>query len=246
MGVQDIRGSWRWARAAALVPLWLGGSALIMLAGGAPLPVLLLTGAMLSVTFAVVQLVQPSSGLLLPLRVRNLLHLDVSSGHAAEAHHFLGREFAAARRGRNVTLVMFAFSAFDEFVEAEGSRAATDAIHEFGAVLDRMTRRMNLSARCGWRADSFLSVLSNADADAAQVFIGRVREAASDARVPMPAIEAGVAVFQPHYQDPADFVAAAERALAAARAEAFNRPPAAGMRSRQGTVVRQLRRVSVI
>jgi diguanylate cyclase (GGDEF)-like protein len=138
---------------------------------------------------------------------------------ASAASHFVAKEFAAARQGRAVTLVMFGFNGFEQFTEHEGSAAAVDALREFGRVLGKLTRKMNLTARYGWRADSFLSVMLDADAQAAEVFVRRVREATAESDVAMPAIAAGIAVFQPHLASPEEFVACAERALAQARSD---------------------------
>jgi diguanylate cyclase (GGDEF)-like protein len=148
---------------------------------------------------------------------------DVDPAESA-ASHFVANEFAAARQGRHVTLVMFGFDRFEEFTEREGSAAAGAALTEFGRVLRQLTRKMNLTARYGWRADSFLSVLSHADARAAEVFVRRVREAAASSDVSMPAIDAGIAVFRPHLASPEEFVACAVRALAESRAAAAADP----------------------
>jgi diguanylate cyclase (GGDEF)-like protein len=134
----------------------------------------------------------------------------------------VAKEFAAARRGRDVTLVMFGFSRFDEFSEREGSGAAAAAIREFGRLLHRQTRSMNVSVRYGWRGDAFLSVLSEADATAADVFVGRVHAAIAASRVKMPVVEAGIATYQPHLASPEEFVETAARALSAARAASGN------------------------
>jgi GGDEF domain-containing protein len=144
---------------------------------------------------------------------------DDDVADAMFADHFIAKEFAAARRGRDVALVMFGFRDFDEFAEREGTVAACDALREFGRVLRKLTRRMNVSGRCAWRAGSFLSVLSDADAKAADAFIHRVRDAAVATKVKMPEIDAGIAVYQPHLESPEAFVEAAERALAAARSD---------------------------
>jgi GGDEF domain-containing protein len=155
------------------------------------------------------------------------------------AQHFVAKEFAAAQRGRELTLVMFGLSRLEEFREQNGAGAAAEALREFGRVLQQMTRQMNLSSRCGWRADAFLSVLADADAAAAEAFIARVRKAVAASTVPMPDVEAGIAVYQPHLASPEEFVECAERALAAARATAgaARRPrreaPAYGARARQ-------------
>ncbi|HSJ24311.1 MAG TPA: diguanylate cyclase [Longimicrobiales bacterium] len=138
---------------------------------------------------------------------------------------FLAREFEAARRGRAVTLVMFGFSDFETFAEREGDAAAAGAVHEFGQLLQRLTRRMNLTARYRWRADTFLSVLSDADAAAAQGFVHNVRKAAAAAGVRLPAVEAGIVAFHPDMDSPEAFVERARQALEAARTAARHRPP---------------------
>jgi diguanylate cyclase (GGDEF)-like protein len=119
-------------------------------------------------------------------------------------------------------VVMFGFTRFDEFTEREGSGAAAAAIREFGRLLHQQTRTMNVSARYGWRGDTFLSVLSEADAAAADVFVGRVHAAVAASRVKMPVVEVGVATYQPHLASPEEFVESAARALAAARAAPGN------------------------
>ncbi|HSJ13169.1 MAG TPA: diguanylate cyclase [Longimicrobiales bacterium] len=145
----------------------------------------------------------------------------VTELHTAHfADHFLAMEFAAAQRGRQVTVVLFGFDAFEEFVARQGRARADAAVREFGSVLRRLTRRMNLSARYGWRGDTFLSVLSDAGAPGAAVYVERVLEAVrhSAARMPMPAVSAGVVEFEGCMSAPQDFAQAAEEALAAARA----------------------------
>jgi len=132
-----------------------------------------------------------------------------------EARHFIEREFAAAQRGRALAVVMFGFPDLDRLSAEVGRSAAEDAVVEFGRILQRMTRRMNLSARCGWRVDAFLSVLSDADSAAAHKFVQRVREAAANAATLINASRVGVAVFQPHMRSPEELVSAAEDALAA-------------------------------
>jgi len=147
-----------------------------------------------------------------------------------ETHHFIERDFAAAQRGRDLALVMFGFAHFERFSEEVGSAAADAAVVEFGRVLARMTRRMNMSVRCGWRTGAFLSVLSGGDADAARMFVLRVREAAAKVEPGMPPIQAGIAVYQPQMRSPEELVQEAERSLAAAEADpkAADRPPHRG------------------
>jgi diguanylate cyclase (GGDEF)-like protein len=137
------------------------------------------------------------------------------------AEHFVASEFAAAQRGRPVTVVLFGFDRFDAFTASHGAAAADHAVREFGRILKRLTRKMNHSARYGWRVDAFLSVLSESNRDAATVYVHRVQEAVAEAGsiVPMPVLSVGMAEFQPDFATPEDFVEAAERALAEARAD---------------------------
>ena len=132
-----------------------------------------------------------------------------------EARHFMEREFAAAKRGRDLAVVLFGFPDYVEFARRAGMDAADKSMVEFGRVLERMTRRMNLSARYGWRAGTFLSVLSDADAAAAHRFVARVKDATAELQIPMPQLEVGLAVYQPHMTSPEELVHEAERAYAA-------------------------------
>jgi diguanylate cyclase (GGDEF)-like protein len=140
------------------------------------------------------------------------------------ADHFVASEFAAAERGRDVTIVLFGFDDFEEYTRTHGGAAADAAIRQLGHTLKRLTRRMNLSARYGWRADTFLSVLSDADADGAEIFVQRVRDAMAEGAEgkPMPTFSAGIVEFDPSFGTPEEFVQQAERVLADARADGVN------------------------
>jgi diguanylate cyclase (GGDEF)-like protein len=213
-------------RAAAVLAAWVGGAVLLGLLLSPALAVFALAVALLASGYFYARFEaaagQLAAGPAAPA------HDEVAGRPAAPcADHFIIREFAAARRGRDVTLVMFGFHRYDEFVESAGPDAAAAALHEFGSVLKRMTRQMNLSARYGWRADAFLSVLSDANAAAAEAFVARVRGAVEACAVELPEIDAGIAVYQPHLASPEEFVQCAEHALAAARVRARNGRPAA-------------------
>lgn len=147
---------------------------------------------------------------------------ELASGAVAE--HFVASEYAAAQRGRHVTVVIFGLDHFDAFAVSHGGAAADRAVREFGQLLKRLTRRMNLSARYGWRADTFISVLSDSDAEGAEVFVQRVRSgmAECNARMPMPTVSVGLAEYDPAISSPEEFVEWAESALAEARSEGGN------------------------
>jgi diguanylate cyclase (GGDEF)-like protein len=211
-------------RFAALSAVWVLSMLMLGTSMGVPLPVFVITSiSVLLLAFVYArqhdsELARGGSRMNVYAPADPLEGDDDPSLDDVFADHFVAKEFAAARRGRNVTLVMFGFSRFEEFSHQQGYAAAANALREFGKLLQRLTRQMNLTARYGWRADSFLSVLSDADADAAEVFINRVRDAAKSSRVRMPDIEAGVAVYQPHMTGPEEFVECAKQALDAARA----------------------------
>jgi diguanylate cyclase (GGDEF)-like protein len=204
-------------RLMAALAVWLSGTATLVVLLDTPLPLYVLPAVILVVAY----LYSGFDPGLVADSPRVAGRADAGDDGLSDptlADHFVAKEFAAARRGRDVTLVMFGFSRFDDFTDREGAAAAAAALREFGRVLQKLTRQMNLSARYGWRADAFLSVLSGANAAAAQVFITRVRETVATLDAPMPEIEVGVAVYQPHIASPDEFVESALRALEAARA----------------------------
>lgn len=188
--------------------------------GGTPLEVMVIgTGALaLAIVFARSERESVARALEFG---RQLAAKDDATGLPSPdyAEHFVASEFAAAQRGRPVTVVLFGFDGFDAFTGSHGAAAADHAVREFGRILKRLTRKMNHSARYGWRADAFLSVLSEANRDAATVYVHRVQEAVAEAAstAPMPVLSVGMAEFQPDFASPQDFVEAAERALAEAR-----------------------------
>lgn len=147
---------------------------------------------------------------------------DLPSGAVAE--HFVATEYAAAQRGRSVTLVVFGLDGLDAFTATHGAAAADTSVREFAQLLKRLTRRMNLSARYGWRADVFVSVLSDADASGAERFVQRVRAGmdAVAAVVPMPPLSVGIAEMDQDIASPEEFVERAELALGEARAAGGN------------------------
>jgi GGDEF domain-containing protein len=205
-------------RILAVMAVWLTAAVTLGVMLRSPMAIAVLTTAILVLTL-VFERADTVAGRA-SSSVHRALVSDGQDGDTAFAQHFVAKEFAAARRGRKLTLVMFGLSRLEAFTEQHGAEAAAVALRSFGRLLQQMTREMNLSSRCGWRADAFLSVLADADAAAAEVFIARVRGAAAASTVPMPDVAAGITVYQPHLASPEEFVECAERALAAARAAA--------------------------
>lgn len=129
------------------------------------------------------------------------------------ARWFLDKEFAAAERGRPVAVVLLDLDHFKRYNDRHGHPAGDAALRAMGRVLDRLTRRMNLSARYG--GEEFVCVLSSAGADEALVFVRKLRAALRAAAIPAGpvTVSAGVAAYDPDMRSPDDLLAAADRAL---------------------------------
>ncbi|HKK93495.1 MAG TPA: diguanylate cyclase, partial [Longimicrobiales bacterium] len=146
-------------------------------------------------------------------RLPNRRHVDV----------FLANEFAAARRGRFLSVVIFDLDHFKLYNDTYGHEAGDAALARFGEVLIRTTRRMNLSARLG--GEEFVSILAGSDAHGATVFAERVRDelvALNLGDGPL-TVSAGVAQYHAGYAEPRELLAAADEALYDAKNEGRNR-----------------------
>jgi diguanylate cyclase (GGDEF)-like protein len=213
-----------WLRLAAALTIGVTGASLFVLAKR---PVV--EAGILSLGVAVLSLTLSSStGLSLrPRRRGRLQSSDMATSLPGDefVHLFIAMEFAAARRGRAVTLALFGFDDFEGFAQRHGAVEADHAVREFSRVLNRSTRKINLSARYGWRHETFLSVLADAHADGAAVFVARVRGELDTLRKngPLPTISAGIAEYDASVKEPEELVRRAERALEAARAAGGDR-----------------------
>jgi diguanylate cyclase (GGDEF)-like protein len=132
----------------------------------------------------------------------------------------LGREFAAAQRGRRLVAVMFDLNGFKEFNDRYGHLAGDDALRQFAVALAGETRAMNIAARYG--GDEFIALLTDSDRHGAATFVERVRQ-----RFPGPhanerdaglSVAAGYAEYEIEMDSPDELVAAADRALYAEKA----------------------------
>jgi GGDEF domain-containing protein len=140
--------------------------------------------------------------------------------------HFIVRQYALARKGRALSLVMFGFVDFEAFAERAGATATGEAVREFSRVLDRAARTLNVTVRAGWRGDSFLVALPSADATTAAAYVDAVRHAADGSKVRMPSFAAGVVECGPAHRSPDALVRAAEHALVEVRYRTVNGAPA--------------------
>ncbi len=143
------------------------------------------------------------------------------------AERVLGAEVAAAMRGRRVVVVLFDLDRFKQVNDRYGHDAGDEALRGFAEVLTYFTRRMNLCARYG--GEEFISILSDSDADGALIFANRVRDRMKQKEFPWGSVtvSGGAAAFQEGMGSHDVLVAAADRALYAAKAAGRDRIEAA-------------------
>jgi len=117
-----------------------------------------LENARLHSNLQALSLTDPLTGL--PNRRRLQIHLD--------------KEVAAARRGRNLVIVVFDIDEFKRYNDTLGHLVGDDILRAFAQILDDENRAMNLVARYG--GDEFVSVLSETHLDGARLYVERVSE----------------------------------------------------------------------
>jgi len=144
------------------------------------------------------------------------------------AEVFLENEFAAAERGRLLSVVLFDLDHFKRYNDSYGHEAGDEALKAFAEVLVRTTRRMNLSARLG--GEEFVAVLAGSDLRGATVFANRVRQEliALDLGSGPLTVSAGVATWDPSMTEARELLAAADRALYEAKRDGRDRVRAVG------------------
>lgn len=88
---------------------------------------------------------------------------------------YLEKEFAAARRGRNLTVLLFELDDFKAFASERGRAAADAVLRAFGEILVQHTRAMNLAAH--YDDGSFVVALADADRRAGFIHASRIARA---------------------------------------------------------------------
>ena len=161
-------------------------------------------------------------------QVRVLSLTDPLTGLANRRHleRELGREFAAARRGRRVVGVMFDLDGFKQYNDAHGHVAGDEALRAFARALAGETRAMNLAARFG--GDEFFVLLADANEAGAKIFVQRVRARFTEevnklGHGPLE-VSAGIAEYRPAMPSPESLVDDADRALYASKGERRRAP----------------------
>lgn len=126
---------------------------------------------------------------------------------------FLETTFAAAERGHAMTVVLFDLDDFKVFNDQHGHVAGDEVLEKFGEILQKYTRKMNLTARYG--GEEFISVLANSRLEGAEIFVSRILEAVRSTTFPGGPVtaSAGIAEYEPGMGSPEVLIAAADRAL---------------------------------
>jgi diguanylate cyclase (GGDEF)-like protein len=157
-------------------------------------------------------------------RAMRLAYTDELTGMPNRRHLelFLDYEFAAARRGRKLVVVIFDLDGFKAFNDRHGHGAGDDVLRAWAGILQGMTRRMHLSARSG--GEEFISVLSDSTPDGALVFVQRVMKklAAQRFRGATVTASAGIAAYDADMESTRDLIDAADGALYRAKADGRN------------------------
>lgn len=131
---------------------------------------------------------------------------------------FLQKEFAAAERGRSLTVILYDLDDFKIYNDTAGHQAGDKVLRAFGRVLAGQTRAMNLAARYG--GDEFVSILSDTDYEGGAIHAGRVIKAvAEDAELARIGVSAGIASFTQGMKSPEDLIRRADEALYQAKAD---------------------------
>lgn len=139
----------------------------------------------------------------------------------ATAH--LERAFAAARRGTDLSVVLFDLDEFKSVNDRFGHATGDEVLERFAEILRSETREMNLSGRFG--GEEFIAVLDLVDGAGAEVFAERVRRAFEEMSFSWGSVtvSAGVAEYEPEMTSPDVLVAAADQALYRAKSRGRNR-----------------------
>jgi GGDEF domain-containing protein len=142
----------------------------------------------------------------------------------AFAERLLATEFAAALRGRPLTVVLFHIDELEKLTQIHGV-SQESLIFAAHRAIKRHTRAMHLTVRVEKTPGTFLSILSEVGPEGARVFVERARNEMASIRFggkPIP-VSVGVASFNHSMSDPSHLIKAAETALNRAIARGGNR-----------------------
>lgn len=139
---------------------------------------------------------------------------------AGAGDQVLGLEFAAAQRGRPLTVVLLRIEQLPRYRTRHGRVVANQLLRVTGRVLRRHRRGMHLVARRAGEDGVFLCILSESGLEGATVFATRVRrELLRPPGLPAHAgISVGIASFDMSMRSPQDLLRQASIALGRAAA----------------------------
>jgi GGDEF domain-containing protein len=137
----------------------------------------------------------------------------------AMAHQLLLREFAAAERGRALSVAMFSVDNLPKLAASKGAGEAGKALLAVGAIMKRHTRGMNMSTRLDG-SYTFMTVLGSVDERGAAVFAEKILKDLSTLRVggyPLD-VRVGIAGYDGTTPSAGDLLAHAHDTLTSVRA----------------------------
>lgn len=139
------------------------------------------------------------------------------------AKQLLAIEFAAAERGRPLTVVLFNIDNFPRLAAMEGGAAKDRLLLMLGAVLRRRTRGMHVSARLG-ESGTFISVLGGLETRGAATFVSRVRKDMGTIGIGSTPLVVSVSMvpYRPEMHTVEEILSEAHGTLAEARARGGN------------------------
>jgi diguanylate cyclase (GGDEF)-like protein len=125
----------------------------------------------------------------------------------------LEREFAAAERGRELSIVMFDLDRFKQVNDVHGHTAGDQTLKAFANVLRANTRKSDLTARFG--GEEFVAILPDTPSQHAVFFAQRVLTRMRELELPWgrQTVSAGVAGYQKGMGSHELLLSAADRAL---------------------------------
>lgn len=131
------------------------------------------------------------------------------------ARDALAREFAAAQRGRPLTIALIQLEELSKYRARYGDAVADQLVRVAGRTLVRHRRGMHLAAPHGDRPGTFMSILSGVDQEGGAVYAARLRGDLMQLD-PLPAHEGvsiGVASFDMSMTTPGELLRRAAFAL---------------------------------
>lgn len=143
--------------------------------------------------------------------------VDPETGLSTHDHaqRVLSREFAAAQRGRPLTIVLFRIKGVPGYASRHGRAVADQLMRSTGRTIASYRRRMHLAALFGSAPGTYLAVLSGMEIEGASIYASRVRRAVMTQKgLPeAPALSAGIASYDVSMRSSRDLIEQARRAL---------------------------------